>query len=94
MAAMSDAGEGLVDAEARLQERMHELELDRRASSARRLAPGEAEKNRQLESLRLARAEMQRQQSQTKHTMRRSQIEAALAEIDRRIAAVSTPTAA
>lgn len=88
---MSDAGEGLVDAEARLQERMYERELERRASSARRLAPAEAEKNRQLESLRLARAEMQRQQSLTNHTMRRAQIEAALAEIDRRIAAVATP---
>lgn len=89
---MSDAGEGLVDAEARLQERMHEHELERRASAARRIAPAEAEKTRQLESLRLARAEMQRQQSLTNHTARRAQIEAALAEIDRRIAAVATLT--
>jgi len=91
---MSDAGEGLVDAEARLSERMFERELERRASAARRLAPAEVERNRQIESLRLARAEMERQQALTNHTGRRAQIEAALAEIDRRVAAVSHPTAA
>ncbi|MBI3262250.1 MAG: hypothetical protein HYZ58_03755 [Acidobacteria bacterium] len=71
---------------------MHELELERRASTARRFAPAEAAKNQQLESLRLARAEMQRQQLLTSHTTRRAQIEAALAEIDRRIALVAAPT--
>lgn len=91
---MSDAGEGLVDADARLQERMFERELERRASAARRLTPAEVECNRQLESLRLARAEMERQQASTNHAARRAQIDAAITEIDRRIALVSTPTAA
>ena len=44
------------------------------------------EKHRAVESLRLARTELSRQLEATTHPVRRSQIDAALQEIDKRIA--------
>jgi hypothetical protein len=82
---MGDSGEGLVDAEARIQERMEEREADRRRSG---LAPVvDPEKVRERESLKLAKAELTRQASATTHPVRKKQIDAAIAEIDRRLAA-------
>lgn len=82
---MSDSGEGLVDASTRLAERMEEMEEARRLSKATgpRIDP---EKARALESLRLARADMQRQLSVITHEARRQQLSSALAEIERRLA--------
>ena len=82
---MGDAGEGLIDAEARLQERMDELEESRRVAKDRgpKVDPEVA---RQVESLRLARTELQRQLEVTTHDTRKNQIQQALAEIDKRIA--------
>jgi hypothetical protein len=82
---MGDAGEGLIDAEARLQERMDELEESRRAAKERgpKVDPEHA---RQMESLRLARTELQRQLDATTHEARRDQIGHALAEIEKRLA--------
>jgi hypothetical protein len=81
---MGDAGEGLIDAEARLQERMDELEESRRVAKDRgpKVDPEVA---RQIESLRLARTELQRQLEVTTHDTRKTQIQQALAEIDKRI---------
>jgi hypothetical protein len=73
---MGDAGEGLIDADTRLQERMDELEEERKAARNRR-PQEDPEKVRQRESLKLAR---------TEHPARKSQIEQALAEIDKRLA--------
>jgi hypothetical protein len=90
---MGDAGEGLIDADTRLQERMDELEEERKA--ARNKKPQEdPEKARQRESLKLARTELQHQLARTEHPARKSQIEQALGEIDRRLAGVSTPAPA
>jgi hypothetical protein len=87
---MGDAGEGLIDADTRLQERMDELEEERRA--ARNKKPLEdPEKVRQRESLKLARAEMQQQLVRTEYPARKSQIEQALVEIDKRLAGVLSP---
>jgi len=81
---MSDAGEALVDAEARLQERMEEREAERlRRGGATR--PPNPRVQREVESLKLARVELQRQAAATGNAVRRKQIEAALAEIDRRL---------
>jgi hypothetical protein len=82
---MGDAGEGLIDAEARLQERMDELEESRKAQKDRgpKVDPEYA---RQMESLRLARVELQRQLEATTHEARRNQIGQAVAEIERRLA--------
>ena len=81
---MGDGAEGLVDAQARIQDRMDELEQRRRAG--RRRAPKDPESVRQLESLRLARADFERQASSATHPVRREQLTGAMAELDRRIA--------
>jgi len=81
---MGDSGEGLVDAESRIQERMEEREADRRRSSGQ--APvADPEKAREKESLKLARAELTRQAAATTHPVRKKQIDAAIAEIDKRL---------
>ena len=85
---MGDAGEGLVDAESRLAERMEEREQEKR--KARQAAKsGDPEQARQLESLRLARTEMQRQLDVTTHEARKQQLGQAIAELDRRIKELS-----
>lgn len=81
---MGDAGEGLIDADAKLQERMEELQLSR--EQARRPAVKNPEQVRELESLRLARKELSRQLEATTHEVRRTQLTHAIAELDRRIA--------
>jgi hypothetical protein len=81
---MGDAGEGLVDAESRLAERMEEREQEKR--KAKQAAKGaDPERARQLESFRLARTEMQRQLELTTHDARKEQLRQAIAELDRRI---------
>jgi len=81
---MGDSGEGLVDATSRLEERMEELQESRRKdkSGGSHL---DRERARALESLRLAKADLERQLS-TAHEARRPQLLIMLAEIDRRLA--------
>ena len=81
---MGDAGEGLIDADARIQERMDELEQERRKAKQGGLQ-GDPEKVRQLESHRLARTELQRQLENTSHEARKQQLTQAIAELDKRI---------
>ena len=81
---MSDAGEGLVDADARIQERMEELERERLQS--RKKDSRDPEKVRALESLRLAKTELDRQRQATQHEGRRAQLTQAIDEVDRRMA--------
>ena len=83
---MGDSGEGLVDADARIQEQMEERESERRRRSAT-LPALDPERVREAESLRLARAELARQSTATTHPVRKQQIQAAIAEIDKRLAA-------
>jgi hypothetical protein len=84
---MGDAAEGLIDADARLQERMEELEEARKAVRDRR-PKVDPERARAQESLRLAKTELERQFELTAHPVRRDQITQAVAEIDRRLAAM------
>jgi hypothetical protein len=85
---MGDAGEGLVDAESRLAERMEEREQEKR--QARQGSPSaDPERARQLESCRLARTEMQRQLELATHDARKQQLKYAIAELDKRIAELS-----
>jgi hypothetical protein len=81
---MGDSGEGLVDASSRLEERMEEIEESRRLvkQGGPTLDP---ERIRALESLRLAKIDLDRQLSITVHEVRRRQLASALAEIDRRL---------
>jgi hypothetical protein len=67
---------------------MEEREQEKR--KARQAAKsGDPERARQLESLRLARTEMQRQLDVTTHEARKQQLGQAIAELDRRIKELS-----
>jgi len=81
---MGDACEGLIDADSRIQERMEELERDRR--NARGPAVRNPEQVRALESLRLAKTELEHQFVATSHERRRTQLQQAIGEVDRRMA--------
>ena len=81
---MGDAGEGLIDADTRLQERMDELEEERKAARNRKPIE-DPEKVRQRESLKLARAELRQQRSRTEHPARCTQIDQAIIEIEKRL---------
>ena len=85
---MGDAGEGLIDADSRLQERMEELEENRRAAKNKKPLE-DPERVRSRESLKLARTEMQRQLEVTENPARKTQLTQAVAEIEKRLAALS-----
>jgi hypothetical protein len=87
MEAMGDSGEGLIDAEARIQERIEELDRERKATQGK--AVQDPERIRARESLRLARTELERQLEATTSDRRRPQLKQAIDEIDRRIAALA-----
>jgi septal ring factor EnvC (AmiA/AmiB activator) len=83
---MGDAGEGIVDAESRIQERLEELQREAEQKKRKR-STIDPELARQLESLSLARTQLERQLQAVASTRRRTQLEAALADLDARIAA-------
>jgi hypothetical protein len=82
---MSDAGEGLVDAEARIQEQIEEREAERRRRGGG-AAPANPERVREIESLKLAKANLEKQAEAAVHPVRKQQIKLAIAEIDKRLA--------
>ena len=82
---MGDSGEGLVDAEARIQERMEEREEERKRRGGP-AAPVDPERVREMQSLRLAKSNLESQVAQTTHPVRKQQIQLAIAEIDKRLA--------
>ena len=62
----------------------------KRRRNAKQGAKGiDPERVRQIESLRLARTEMQRQMESTAHQARKQQLSQAIVEIDKRLAALS-----
>jgi hypothetical protein len=81
---MGDSGEGLVDNEARIHERMEELQRNRELG--RRPGVTNPELARKLESLELARKEIIRAIDSATHPARKTQLTAALADIEGRIA--------
>lgn len=81
---MGDAGEGLIDADARIQERMEELERERAAAKGRTVR--NPEQIRALGSLRLAKTDLERQLAATANERRKTQLVQAITELDRRIA--------
>ncbi len=85
---MGDAGEGLIDADARIQERMEELERERTISRGRKSTEN-PEQVRALESLRLARLELEGQLGLTTHERRRAQLTQAIDEVSRRMKEMS-----
>jgi len=80
---MGDAGEGLIDAEDRYQQWVADREQQKQRTGT---AAANPERERRLASLRLARAELARQEAVTTSQIRREQIQQALAEIDRQVA--------
>jgi hypothetical protein len=84
---MGDAGEGLIDADARIQERMEELEQER--TKARVKDTRNPEQLRAIESLRLAKTELAGQLVATTHERRRAQIAQAIEELERRMKEMS-----
>ena len=83
---MGDAGEGLVDAEARIQERLDEIAEEKLAR--RRKVVIDPVKAREIAALRLARTDVDRQLQSTSHEARRKQLAAALAQIDKQLTAL------
>ena len=81
---MGDAGEGLIDADSRIQERMDELARER--AERRSVSLIDPEVARELESLRLARTALQRQFDESTHDRRRAQLTQAMDELDKRLA--------
>ena len=87
---MGDSGEGLVDAQARIAERLEEREEDRKRLATVRGRQVDPERQRRAESLRLARIELERQRAATHHAGRKQQLTHAMEELDRQIAALTT----
>lgn len=85
---MGDSGEGLIDADSRIQERMDELARERAERAAGAVRNPEA--IRELESLRLARKELERQLDSTTHDGRRAQLKQALQELERKESAIKS----
>jgi hypothetical protein len=83
---MGDAGEGLIDADSRIQERLEDLERER--NERRGPTVKDPEGAREYESLRLARIELERQLGTTTHDRRRITLAQALTALDTRIAEV------
>mgnify|MGYP000945834343 CR=1 FL=1 len=88
---MGDAGEGLIDADARIQERMEELERERAAGRGK--AVRNPEQVQALQSLKLARTDLERQLANVANERRKVQLTQAMEELDRRIAAVTAQLA-
>jgi hypothetical protein len=86
---MGDAGEGLVDASSRLAERMEEMEDLHRLAKAPALTI-DPERARLMESLRLTVRDIQRQIDATSHPARKTQLQAALSDVERRLADASS----
>jgi len=88
---MGDAGEGLIDQDARIQERMEELERERTIKKGPdKRDPARVRAIESLTSLKLFRAELQRQHEATSHEARRAQLTQALHELDQRMAELNS----
>jgi len=82
---MGDAGEGLIDADARIQELADEREAARRE----RRSPKphiDPVRNAEITSLSLGLSELRRQFDATQHPVRRKQLQAAIVDVEKRLA--------
>ena len=84
---MGDSGEELVDAETKIQERMEELQNSR--EQARKPKVRNPERVRKIESLKLARTQLNRQLEVATHPARKEQLSNTISEVDRQIAALT-----
>ena len=79
---MGDAGEGLIDAEDRFQQWVAEREQQKQRKGVASVDP---ERERKLNSLRLAKAELERQRAVTQSPIRQKQIGHALTDLEAQI---------
>jgi hypothetical protein len=86
---MGDSGEGLIDADARIQERMEELDRERTRQQHGKPVRDPV-KMQALESLRLARTEQERQLLATTNERRRAQLTQSIEELNRRMEATES----
>jgi hypothetical protein len=85
---MGDAGEALIDADSRIQERMEELEQERRRARTR--DSRDPERMQAVQSLTLARTALERQRAAATHDRHRTQLTQAIEEVERRLAVLHT----
>jgi hypothetical protein len=78
---MGDAGEGLVDADARIQELMDQRDADKKAKANTVIVDAQAAER--AYSKELVRASLRDQLAAATHPVRRAQLEAAIADIDK-----------
>jgi len=83
---MGDAGEGLVDAEARIQERLDQIAEEKQARLKQVVV--DPAKAREIASLKLARTDFERQMAATGHDARRRQLKAAIEQVNKRLKAL------
>ena len=84
---MGDSGEGLIDADARIQELADEREAARRERRTPQ-APVDPVKKAQVTSLTLGLAELRRQFDATEHPVRKKQLKAAISDVEKRLASL------
>jgi hypothetical protein len=80
---MGDSGEGLIDAEAKIQERMDERAAEREQHLKHVADP---QKYQKIESLRLALSQLQQQAEAATHPVRKEQLAMAISDIEKRLA--------
>jgi hypothetical protein len=78
---MGDAGEGLVDADARIQELIDQRDADRRAKANTVIVDAQAAER--AYSKELVRASLKQQLADATHPVRRAQLEAAIKDIEK-----------
>ena len=78
---MGDAGEGLVDADARIQELMDQRDADRKAKANTVIVDAQAAER--AYSKQLVRASLKEQLAAATHPVRRAQLEAAIKDIEK-----------
>jgi hypothetical protein len=82
---MGDSGEGLIDADARIQELADEREAARRERRAPQ-TPIDPVKSAQTSQLKLGLAELRRQFEATEHPVRKKQLKSAIADVEKQLA--------
>jgi len=86
---MGDSGEGLVDAESRIQERMEEMqrERDRKKDANAETNP---ELEREIKSLEMARTQLQQRLKVSTHAAHKAQLTHALEDVEKKIATLAS----
>lgn len=82
---MGDAGEGLIDADARIQELADERDAARRERRAPKITVDPV-KHAQITALTLGLSELRRQFDATEHPVRRKQLQAAITDVEKQLA--------